>query len=486
MRLTRRAMVAVLAIAGVVSGASAASARPAPPEISKLSQSSDVAGGGATIAVSGSGFVHVVKVLFGSKRGTRIKTTSRTRLTVHVPKHAPGTVDVRVVVKSGATTTISAKRKADRFTYFGRPTITKLSPSSGSITGGRTVTVTGNGFRRITKVMFGPNPGTQLRVTSTHRLTVTAPKHAAGTVTVVVRSAYGTSAPRTAARYAYLSASAMHWGSTEQITASALLSVSCPVTSFCAAVDADGHALVSKNYIWSATSLNTNGALTSVSCPSTTFCMATNVNGSMWKWNGSSWSSARAAPAHGQQARSTVSCVSSTFCVWAGDAAGVSVFDGSWSRRVMAGDDWTSVSCKSASFCAAVSGQGKAAIYHGSGSWSPLTTVATGSLPTVSCASSSFCMTFAAKTGQSYEFTGAKWFHETVNSENGTTAVPTVSCSSSTFCAAVDASSRSLTFDGKRWSAATKFSLPGPRALSCASSQCVAVGATGNDNTGTA
>jgi len=85
-----------------------------------------------------------------------------------------------------------------------RPAVTGVSPAAGLPGGGVTVTVTGSGFRKVTKVTFGTAAGTKLRVLSTGKLTVVAPKHAVGAVDVRVYGGYGTSATVARDRFRYL------------------------------------------------------------------------------------------------------------------------------------------------------------------------------------------------------------------------------------------------------------------------------------------
>ncbi|MGZ8812224.1 MAG: IPT/TIG domain-containing protein, partial [Thermoanaerobaculia bacterium] len=68
-----------------------------------------------------------------------------------------------------------------------------LSPSSGSSSGGTTVTITGTGFKSGVTVMFGGTPGTVTGSTGTS-ITVTSPPHAAGAVDVAVSNTDGQTA----------------------------------------------------------------------------------------------------------------------------------------------------------------------------------------------------------------------------------------------------------------------------------------------------
>lgn len=72
------------------------------------------------------------------------------------------------------------------------PTVSSLSPATGFMTGGSTITLTGNGFTGATAVSFGGTPATNLSVVNDTTLTVTLPTHSAGTVDVSVTAPGGT------------------------------------------------------------------------------------------------------------------------------------------------------------------------------------------------------------------------------------------------------------------------------------------------------
>jgi hypothetical protein len=71
------------------------------------------------------------------------------------------------------------------------------------------------------------------------------------------------------------------WSSADVIDSGVeLTSVSCPTSSFCAAVDADGNVYTYDGTTWAPPQvIDTGGDLTSISCPSTTFCVAVDSDG---------------------------------------------------------------------------------------------------------------------------------------------------------------------------------------------------------------
>jgi hypothetical protein len=66
-----------------------------------------------------------------------------------------------------------------------------ISPSSGSTTGGTSVTITGTHFTGATGVKFGSNNATNISITSDTNITVTAPAGSAGAVNVIVTTPGG-------------------------------------------------------------------------------------------------------------------------------------------------------------------------------------------------------------------------------------------------------------------------------------------------------
>lgn len=77
------------------------------------------------------------------------------------------------------------------------PAITSISPASGPVTGGTTVTITGSGFLGLSgasAVKFGGVNARSYTVNSPTKITAVAPAHATGKVNVVVQALGGTSA----------------------------------------------------------------------------------------------------------------------------------------------------------------------------------------------------------------------------------------------------------------------------------------------------
>ncbi|HYU31850.1 MAG TPA: M12 family metallo-peptidase [Thermoanaerobaculia bacterium] len=73
------------------------------------------------------------------------------------------------------------------------PTISTISPASGTTAGGTTVVITGTNFQSGATATFGGTAAAAVTFNSSSRLTATAPAHAGGTVSVVVTNPGGLS-----------------------------------------------------------------------------------------------------------------------------------------------------------------------------------------------------------------------------------------------------------------------------------------------------
>lgn len=117
----------------------------ATPTISAITPNSGPISGGGTVTVTGTNFrasdSSLATITFGGVAGTvQSVSTNGKSMTVVVPAHAAGPVDVQVSTKDGRATLRNG------FTYNAGPTISSLSPATGIVQGGTFVTLTGTNF----------------------------------------------------------------------------------------------------------------------------------------------------------------------------------------------------------------------------------------------------------------------------------------------------------------------------------------------------
>jgi len=155
--------------------------------------------GGTAVTIHGSGFTDAVAVTFAgrSARFTIGGDGSISTVTPQAP--GPATVDVIVQLRSGETA-----RLANAFAYLDRPSVSGLSPATGSMRGGTWVTISGSALLRASQVRFGTTPASKLQVVSDSQLRALSPQHAAGPVDVTVTTPGGTSATSNGDRFTYL------------------------------------------------------------------------------------------------------------------------------------------------------------------------------------------------------------------------------------------------------------------------------------------
>lgn len=153
----------------------------------------------------------------------------------------------------------------------------------------------------------------------------------------------------------------------DQVFPDSLIGISCPSTSFCAAVDASGYVMTYDGTSWSTPEEVAPSILGAVSCPTATFCAAGDSTGGIVMYNGSAWTvkniDTTAIPA--------LSCASPSFCLAGDNSGNVFSFNGSsWSSAapLEAGNVISSISCPTASFCAAGDTSGNVFYYGATGS----------------------------------------------------------------------------------------------------------------------
>ena len=188
---------------------------PTPPGGVGISPGSGPLGGGQAVTITGSGFASGASVSFvelpannvfggspNTKALTGVSVVNATTITATTPSATnTGLVDVVVMNPDQQTATLRSG-----YTYSTAPpapTVTAVSPNTGSTAGGTSVTITGSGFAATPTVSFGGTAATGVAVVSATTLTATVPARAAGVVNVVVTNPDAQSGTLTNG-YAYL------------------------------------------------------------------------------------------------------------------------------------------------------------------------------------------------------------------------------------------------------------------------------------------
>jgi alpha-tubulin suppressor-like RCC1 family protein len=169
------------------------------PVVTEVSPPLGPSAGGTAVTITGANLAGATSVMFGATPATSFTVNSATSITATAPAESAGTVDIIITTPAGT----SPKKVSDRYTFQAPPSVTKISPKSGPVTGETTVVITGSEFTRASAVTFGSVPASKFTVNSATSITATAPAQAAGKVHVTVTNAAGTSTPVLADMYKY-------------------------------------------------------------------------------------------------------------------------------------------------------------------------------------------------------------------------------------------------------------------------------------------
>ena len=163
------------------------------PTITGFTPTSAGTAGGTTVTIIGTHLTGATTVKFGTTAAASYSVVSATEITAVTAAHAAGTVKISVTTAGGTVTDTTPFA-------FVVPTaaITTVTPSTGSINGGTSVTIAGRFLTGATAVKFGTTSAASFSVVSTDEIRAVTKAHAAGTVTVTVIAPDGTATKATA------------------------------------------------------------------------------------------------------------------------------------------------------------------------------------------------------------------------------------------------------------------------------------------------
>ncbi len=168
------------------------------PTVTGVSPGSGTPAGGTNVTITGTNLAGATAVDFGSAAAD-ITSDSGNSITASSPP-GTGTVDVTVTTPDGTSLT----SPADQFVYSlttPAPVLTAVSPDTGPVEGGNSVTITGTNLENATSVDFGQAAGV-ITADSSTSVTATAPP-GTGTVDITVTTPSGTTTPVPADQYSF-------------------------------------------------------------------------------------------------------------------------------------------------------------------------------------------------------------------------------------------------------------------------------------------
>ncbi|KAK1178904.1 IPT/TIG domain-containing protein [Streptomyces sp. NBS 14/10] len=143
-------------------------------------------GGGDLVTITGMGFTGTKSVFFGTSKATFFTVVDDSHITVVTPSATLSSVPVRVVSSGGSS--------AVGYFYYRRlPLLEQLSVTSGPVTGGTVVTLTGRRFYGVTGVWFNKTMRKPTVVSDTQMTVVVPPSSVSGKVPVYTANTGGVS-----------------------------------------------------------------------------------------------------------------------------------------------------------------------------------------------------------------------------------------------------------------------------------------------------
>jgi hypothetical protein len=137
--------------------------------------------GGTAVTITGSNFTTGATVALGGASATSVSVVNSTTITAVTAARSAGTVNVVVTNPGSLVGTLT-----NGFTYAIPPTLSSITPATGTTAGGTKVKLTGTNFVTGAGVRFGGTAATNVVVQSATTLTATSPARAAGSVTVSI------------------------------------------------------------------------------------------------------------------------------------------------------------------------------------------------------------------------------------------------------------------------------------------------------------
>jgi hypothetical protein len=173
------------------------------PTVTKVSPTKGPVAGGTKVTITGTNFNGgEASVKFGARSATSVTVLSPTKITAIAPASVAAVVDITVSTYYGTSSTSIL----DHY-KFGPPTVTGVSPNTGSKAGGAGVTITGGGFEPGTSgttFKVGKGLASEVSCSSITTCTLTTPSaKVVGTVDIIATVNKINSVKTTADHYTY-------------------------------------------------------------------------------------------------------------------------------------------------------------------------------------------------------------------------------------------------------------------------------------------
>jgi hypothetical protein len=177
-----------------------------PPTVASVSPNTGPTGGNQTVTITGTYFTGVTGATFGGVAATGLSAptcdvNNVCTMTAVTPAHASGYVNVAVTASVNGTSQTGVGPNA--YSYASSPpTVTAITPATGSTTGGTQVTITGTNFNGTPQVTIGGVAASQVTVVNSTTISAVTPAGTGTNVPVVVTTSFGSNTPANIFSYA--------------------------------------------------------------------------------------------------------------------------------------------------------------------------------------------------------------------------------------------------------------------------------------------
>lgn len=138
--------------------------------------------GNTPVTLSGTGFQLGATVTIAGLSATSVVVLDSMTITARTPPHtAPFAADVTVILPDTRSSILTGG-----FTYRAAPTVTGVSPTSGTTAGGRVLAISGTNFVSGARIAFGGTDAPSVIVNSASSISATTPPQVQGQVDVVL------------------------------------------------------------------------------------------------------------------------------------------------------------------------------------------------------------------------------------------------------------------------------------------------------------
>jgi hypothetical protein len=162
------------------------------PAVTRLTPNDGPTAGGETVTITGSDYTGVTGVKFGETPATSFTVNSESSITAVAPK---GVTSGWVTVTNAEGTNPTGP--VDVFYWLQPPNVRKIAPTTGTVSGGTIVRITGEhlfdgNYEHPREVKFGSVRATSVQYITPEGITVVSPPEAAGKVSLTVTTGGGT------------------------------------------------------------------------------------------------------------------------------------------------------------------------------------------------------------------------------------------------------------------------------------------------------